>query len=72
MSKADGDGNSRRAGYGLFSIIGILLIALKLIGVAPVASWSWWWVLSPFLIIIGFRLLILIILIITFIISCIK
>lgn len=69
MSAENSNGNSSRAGYGLFSIIGILLIALKLIGVAPVASWSWWLVLSPFLIEIGFILLILII---TFIISCIK
>jgi len=29
--------------------IGALLVALKWIGVDPVAGWSWWWVVSPFL-----------------------
>ncbi|MFN5509793.1 MAG: TIGR04438 family Trp-rich protein [Burkholderiales bacterium] len=29
--------------------IGALLVALKWIGIEPVASWSWWWVVSPFL-----------------------
>ena len=28
--------------------VGALLLALKVLGVEPVASWSWWWVLSPF------------------------
>jgi small Trp-rich protein len=25
----------------------LVLILLKLISVEPVASWSWWWVVSP-------------------------
>lgn len=29
--------------------IGALLVALKWIGVDPVAGWSWWWVVSPLL-----------------------
>ena len=29
-------------------ILGILLAALKYLGIGPVAQWSWWWVLSPF------------------------
>jgi len=29
--------------------IGALLVALKWFEVDPVASWSWWWVMSPFL-----------------------
>ncbi len=29
-------------------LLGILLVALKLLGVSPVADLSWWWVLSPF------------------------
>lgn len=29
-------------------LLGVLLLALKLIGVAPVWGWSWWIVLSPF------------------------
>lgn len=29
-------------------ILGIALSLLKYLDVAPVAQWSWWWVLSPF------------------------
>ena len=29
-------------------IIGVVLLGLKLAGVGPVALWSWWWVLAPF------------------------
>lgn len=29
--------------------IGALLVALKWMGIDPVAGWSWWWVVSPFL-----------------------
>ena len=28
--------------------LGILLCLLKYLEVGPVATWSWWWVLSPF------------------------
>ncbi|MEY4862976.1 MAG: hypothetical protein RLZ51_1071 [Pseudomonadota bacterium] len=28
--------------------VGAVLLALKALGVEPVAGWSWWWVLSPF------------------------
>jgi small Trp-rich protein len=31
-----------------FIVVGILLIALKLAEVGPVATWSWWLVLAPF------------------------
>ena len=31
-----------------FVVIGVLLLALKLFDVAPVADWHWLWVLSPF------------------------
>ncbi|MBA4344537.1 MAG: hypothetical protein C0423_20555 [Methylibium sp.] len=31
-----------------FIAIGVVLVLLKLLGVAPVAEWSWLWVLSPF------------------------
>lgn len=31
-----------------FVVIGTLAIVLKLLGVAPVADWSWWIVLAPF------------------------
>lgn len=29
-------------------LVGVLLLVLKFADVAPVAAWSWWWVLSPF------------------------
>lgn len=30
-----------------FVILGLIFIVLKLMGIAPVAGWSWWWVLLP-------------------------
>lgn len=36
--------NSSSSGLGLFSVLTIVFVVLKLIGVI---SWSWWWVLSP-------------------------
>jgi small Trp-rich protein len=32
----------------VFVILGVLLLALKLAEMAPVAEWSWWLVLAPF------------------------
>jgi small Trp-rich protein len=32
----------------LFIVVGLLLIGLKFADIAPVATLSWWWVLSPF------------------------
>ncbi len=34
-------------GTGFLGLLALLFIALKLIGIDPVASWSWWWVLAP-------------------------
>jgi small Trp-rich protein len=31
-----------------FVVLGVVFIVLKWLGVAPVAGWSWWWVLLPF------------------------
>jgi len=28
--------------------IGLVFLALKVSALSPVATWSWWWVLSPF------------------------
>lgn len=36
------------SGLGLCSILGIIFICAKVFEIAPIASWSWWWVLSPF------------------------
>ena len=30
-----------------FVILGLIFIVLKLLNVAPVVAWSWWWVLLP-------------------------
>jgi small Trp-rich protein len=32
----------------LFLGLGVLLMALKLAEIGPVADWSWWWILLPF------------------------
>lgn len=32
-------------GLSFFSILGLIFVVLKLIGVI---NWSWWWVLAPF------------------------
>ena len=34
-------------GIGFFGLLGVVFITLKLIGIDPVASWSWWWVMAP-------------------------
>jgi hypothetical protein len=34
-------------GFGLGTIIFLIFLVLKLTGVGMVATWSWWWVLSP-------------------------
>ena len=39
--------NSRSSGLGLASVLTIIFIVLKLVGVI---DWSWWWVFSPILI----------------------
>lgn len=31
----------------VFVLLGVVFIVLKLMGVMPVAAWSWWWVLLP-------------------------
>lgn len=38
---------SNSGGIGLPALVFILFLSLKLIGVEPVSSWSWWWVTSP-------------------------
>lgn len=38
-------------GIGFLSLLSIIFIVLKLVGVI---NWSWWWVLSPILIQVGF------------------
>lgn len=39
--------NSSSSGVGLGMVIFIVFLILKLIGVEPIASWSYWWIFSP-------------------------
>lgn len=29
-------------------LLGVAFVLLKILGVEPVAQWSWWWVTAPF------------------------
>ncbi|MDO8317630.1 TIGR04438 family Trp-rich protein [Rhodoferax sp.] len=29
-------------------VLGIVLLLLKYLGIEPLADWSWWWMLTPF------------------------
>lgn len=40
--------SSKSGGMGCLTVIGIVLIVLKVLSVEPVAHWSWLWVLCPF------------------------
>jgi len=33
--------------FPFLSILALVFITLKLAGIGVVATWSWWWVLSP-------------------------
>ncbi len=43
-------------GIGFVSLLTLIFITLKLTETGIVATWSWWWVLSPILISIGIGL----------------
>ena len=49
--------NTSASGLGLGSVLTIIFIVLKLVGVI---DWSWWWVVSPAMIEIGLTILLLI------------
>ena len=54
--------SSSSGGIGFCGLLALIFITLKLVGVAPVAAWSWLWVLSPlwipFAIVLGIFLII--------------
>ena len=50
--------NSGSSGLGLSSVLTIIFVVLKLVGVI---DWSWWWVLSPTWISIGLWLIFVVI-----------
>lgn len=39
--------NVKPRGIGFCGLLAIVFITLKLAGIGAVATWSWWWVLSP-------------------------
>lgn len=47
-------------GMGITGVLTVVFVTLKLLEVAPVASWGWLWVLSP--VWIGFTLVFLLML----------
>jgi len=48
--------NTSGGGLGLASVLGIVFVVLKFVGVI---TWSWWWVLAPFWISAALWLLVL-------------
>lgn len=51
------DKNNSSSGLGLAGVLTVVFVVLKLVGTI---DWSWWWVLSPMLISIGFTILVLV------------
>lgn len=56
--------SSSSGGIGLFSVLGLIFIVLKLTGVI---NWSWVWVLAPFW--IGIALLILFVVVVAIVVG---
>ena len=50
-------------GIGFFGLLAIVFITLKLTQIGPVATWSWWWVLSPIWIPFALSILILLVMV---------
>lgn len=46
MKKQRGE-TSSSGGIGLFGLLGVVFITLKILDVAPIGAWSWWWVTAP-------------------------
>ena len=39
---------SKTASFPILGILGLIFVTLKLAEIGVVATWSWWWVWSPF------------------------
>ena len=50
-------------GISFFGLLAIVFITLKLTQIGPVATWSWWWVLSPIWIPFALSILILLVMV---------
>lgn len=48
MSKVVVNQQQTQSGTSIIGLLGIVFIVMKLVGIEPVASWSWWWVTAPF------------------------
>lgn len=57
---------AQSGGIGCLTVLGIIFVVLKLLSVPPVATWSWWLVLTPFIIQGVFLALVLIFLALVF------
>jgi membrane protein YdbS with pleckstrin-like domain len=53
-------------GIGFVGLLTIVFIFLKLAGIGVVATWSWWWVLSPLWIAFGLWIIIILVAFIIF------
>lgn len=40
--------NTKTVSFPILGILGLIFVTLKLAEIGVVATWSWWWVLSPF------------------------
>lgn len=43
----DKSSSSSSGGIGVFGLLGVVFVTLKLLGITDVATWSWWWVTVP-------------------------
>ena len=39
---------SKTVSFPILGVLGLIFVTLKLAEIGVVATWSWWWVLSPF------------------------
>jgi len=47
MSSVTDSKTASNGGVGLLGLLTVAFVVMKLAGIGKVASWSWWWVLSP-------------------------
>jgi len=40
--------SAKTVSFPILGILGLIFVTLKLAEIGVVATWSWWWVLSPF------------------------
>ncbi len=66
-----GNSNTSNAGtgIGLGGAVFIVFLILKLIGIEPVAAWSWWWITAPLWIPLGLALIVASVIVIGVVIS---